>query len=175
MFSNLSYEYHHFLRKITSYSACLLIRYISIYNSFFIHKPYYLTNFTQFKKTLDDKLNMSNFNATTKQITSSIKRRGVSALLRATSEWVCLDAHARDKLLVTNLVCDALLSQALYYASNFNKILDIVNNLREDNASSIRNVKELLLKDIVRNDLAFIAANYSALPYVLNTSTVNSI
>lgn len=73
------------------------------------------------------------------------------------------------------------LSAALYYASNFNKIQTIVNALCDDDASSIAIVKKLLLKGTLRNDLAFIAANYSSLPEAIicleerNKSLVNSL
>ena len=73
------------------------------------------------------------------------------------------------------------LSAALYYASNFNKIQTIVNELCDDDASSIAVVEKLMLKGTVRNDLAFIAANYSALPDSIkcleerNKSLVNSL
>lgn len=73
------------------------------------------------------------------------------------------------------------LSAALYYATNFNKIRDIVNQFSEGDASSIGIVKELLLKESLRQDLSFMASHFSILPNAItslekkNEPLVNSL
>ncbi len=61
------------------------------------------------------------------------------------------------------------ISAAIYYATNFDAVTEIINHLDEEDASSIRIVKQLLLKDSIRNDLAFIAAQYSNLPNAITS------
>ncbi|KAJ4440377.1 hypothetical protein ANN_08518, partial [Periplaneta americana] len=57
-------------------------------------------------------------------------------------------------------------SAALYYASNFLTITEVVNAL-EDEASSIVAAKKLLNSSEVKNDLTFISAEFGFLPQVI--------
>ncbi|PSN44791.1 hypothetical protein C0J52_05580 [Blattella germanica] len=58
------------------------------------------------------------------------------------------------------------ISAAVYYASNFRSITEVVNAL-EDEAASIRAAKKLLDSPEVKNDITFIAAHFGFLPEMI--------
>lgn len=55
------------------------------------------------------------------------------------------------------------INAAIYYCDNFNEICDVLNNLSDDDAESIRNAKLILKKPGIKSDLVYIKSNFECI------------
>lgn len=56
------------------------------------------------------------------------------------------------------------ISAAIYYATNFEKIIEIIDQLNEEDAASIKITKYIALKSGIHSDLAFILSHFAHFP-----------
>ncbi len=56
------------------------------------------------------------------------------------------------------------LEAAIYYANNFDQVRVVIDSFDENDAASIHNAKELYRSDLIKQNLAYIAATFSFLP-----------